>query len=210
MRVLVPFPDGTMRLFLAFSVLALLAATAPAAQAQSSDDKLGYVSPQVVESWFDQPPTVEVNLRGALLQMAAHTADDATEEETPDVGPLLDRLEAIRVRIFKPGDDVSMKSLEARSTALTERLKREGWKTVVRVREPEEQVSIQTRSRSEDALAGMVVLVNEKGGESVFVNIVGDISPEELGRLTGSIDGLDGLGDVGSDSSNETGGEDDQ
>mgnify|MGYP005719244871 CR=1 FL=1 len=32
-------------------------------------------------------------------------------------------------------------------------------------------------------LAGIVVLVVERDGEAVFVNIVGEIDPEDVGRL---------------------------
>jgi hypothetical protein len=202
-----------MRFSLALGLVVLLTVVAPpAGHAQSADDDLGYVIPQVVEGWCDEPPTVEVNLSGTLLKMATQTTDETAEEDDPgqeQATALMKRLSAIHVRIFENAD-ASMDALETRTTELTERLGQRGWETVARIREPDEQVSVQLRPRGEDTVAGLVVLVNDgEDDESIFVNIVGDISPEELGQLTGSIDGLDDLGDLGSDSSDENGGEDD-
>ena len=65
---------------------------------------------------------------------------------------------------------------------MIDNLKSQGWETVVRVREDGEDVNIQLKTR-DNAIAGLVVLVTESGGESVFINIVGNISPKEIGRL---------------------------
>lgn len=193
-----------LALGLAFFVTA--AAAAPATQAQTSDE-LGYVNPRIVEGWFDEPPTVEVNLRGPLMKMVVKGMK--ARKENPEAAALLNRLKAIHVRIFET-QDTQMETLEARSTELIDRLRRRGWETVVRVREKDEHVNIQTRSRDENTIAGLVVLVNGSDGESVFVNLVGDISPEEIGQLTGSIEGLDGLGRLGPSSDDESNDESDE
>jgi hypothetical protein len=195
---------GPLFLALLGATLVAVLITAPAARAQSkaASDELGYVNPRLVESWFDELPKVEVNLQGTLLKMVAAAArakrdgDEEEGENSARAAALLERISAIYVRIYEP-EDVPMETLEARSADLIDRLRAEGWETIVRVREEDEHVNIQLRSRNEDTVAGLVVLVNETDGESVFVNIVGDISPEDIGQLTGSIGGLSGLGDLG-------------
>jgi hypothetical protein len=165
-----------------------LAASSPASV--SGEKRLGYVAPDIVEGWFDTAPTVEVNLDGALLDMVAN----ASQSDQPEAAALLRRLTALRVRIF-PTEGVQMSTLESRAGRLMNRLSERGWQTVVRVRDENEQTNIQVRMREDsDAVAGLVVLVNQPGGESVFANLVGNVSPSEVGDLSGAIEGLDVIG----------------
>lgn len=177
-----------------------LLAGAPAARGQNAlEDEPGYVNPKTIESWFDARPNVEVNLKGSLLRMVV----EATKEKKPKVSGLLDRVKAIQVRIF-PSDSTRRDAIAARSDQLLDRLEADGWETVVRTREDGENVDIHLKTRGDDAISGLIVLVNEPGEESVFVNIVGDISPEEIGRLGGSL-GLGALGGLGADANPDDG-----
>ncbi|PSQ81975.1 MAG: hypothetical protein BRD46_00785 [Bacteroidetes bacterium QS_8_68_15] len=167
-----------------------LAAAASSPASVSGEKRLGYVAPDIVEGWFDTAPTVEVNLDGALLDMVAN----ASQSDQPEAAALLRRLTALRVRIF-PTEGVQMSTLESRAGRLMNRLSERGWQTVVRVRDENEQTNIQVRMREDsDAVAGLVVLVNQPGGESVFANLVGNVSPSEVGDLSGAIEGLDVIG----------------
>ena len=176
--------------------LGLLAVLASPAHAQDAlQDEPGYVSPHIVEDWFDTRADTEVNLDGPLLKMVT----EGLRSDEPSAATLLGKLKGIYVRRYlststQPG------TLDARTAQLLERLEAEGWQTVVRNREDGEQVNIFLKTRDDETLSGLVVLKTEPGapdGEHVFVNIVGDISPQEVSKLSGSFGGLDSLNDLG-------------
>ena len=179
-----------MRLLLIALLLCNLARLAQAQDALENDP--GYVSARTVESWFDAPPQVEINVKGVLLEMVA----EASRESNPELTDLLSKLKAIQVRVFD-ADVRQRDTFERQTAALIDNLTSQGWETFVRVREDDENVNIQLKTQ-DNAIAGMVVLVTESEGESVFINIVGDISPKEIGRLGRALDidplkGLDEL-----------------
>lgn len=180
-----------MRLLFLSLLLGSLAVTARAQDVLEHDP--GYVSARTVESWFDAPPHVEINLKGVLLEMVAEAVAETSSESNPELIDLLSKLKAIQVRVFAVGDQ-QLSAIERQTTAFADRLASQGWETVVRVREDGEQVNIQLKLR-EEAIAGLVVLVTEPEGESVFVNLVGDISPKEIGRLGRALD-IDPLKDL--------------
>ncbi|MEX0601036.1 MAG: DUF4252 domain-containing protein, partial [Rhodothermales bacterium] len=68
-------------------------------------------------------------------------------------------------------------------------LEAQGWETVVRVREEDQRVNVYMKVR-DDVIAGLVVMVLEPDDEegAVFVNIVGDINPEQIGRIGRALD----------------------
>jgi len=74
-------------------------------------------------------------------------------------------------------------------------LDRQGWERVVRVREDREHVDIYFRL-SDDAMIihGIAIMVAEPG-ETVLVNIVGDISTDDLSALGRRFD-IDELIDI--------------
>ena len=81
----------------------------------------------------------------------------------------------------------SLKGLDAervreRVAGVTRGLADAGWETVARVREKEEQIHVSVRMDG-GAIAGIVVMAVEHGKEAVFVNIVGDIDPAQIGRI---------------------------
>lgn len=150
--------------------------------AQAQQDNLsrdpGYVDLNMIEGWFDREAKIEVNIKGALLELVA----EASRYEDPELANLLKKLRAIQVRGYEvsPGD---FRAVEDRMSSLARSLESEGWDTVVKVREDDERVNMFTRIE-DGAIAGMMVMViSEADDESYFVNIVGEISPEQIGRI---------------------------
>lgn len=138
-----------------------------------------------------QPPgevTLRVSLYGPLLRMVA----EATRGAEPGFAELVDKLQGIFAQIYEvPGGGRETLRSQARSTARV--LERRGWQTVVEVQEPGGDTSyLQVRTDGERIL-GLAVMFVEPGGSAGFINVVGDITPEEVGRLgrTFKIDALD-------------------
>lgn len=149
------------------------------AQAQDRvEEDPGYIDFADIESWFNASPTIEVNIKGALLRLVA----EASRYEDPDLAELLFKLKAIQMRGF-PLRGSQYKDVERHADGMAQRLRDDGWDTVMRVRDYEERVDMYLKMHGEK-IAGLVVMVVEPGeDETVFVNIVGDIDPEQIGRL---------------------------
>jgi hypothetical protein len=142
------------------------------------DKEPGYLNLEFVEQWFDKDPKIIVNIKGALLDLVA----EASRYEDPDLAELLHKLKAIQVRGFALRRS-EFDAVTDRANGLAKQLESDGWDTVVRVRDYDENVDIFVRVH-DGAIAGMIVMaVSPDDDETFFVNIVGDINPEEIGRI---------------------------
>jgi len=164
------------RICLAFLVVALLTGTAKAQNTVERDP--GYIDLADIESWFGSEATLEVNIKGALLKLVS----EASRHEDPELADLLTNLKAIQVRGYTLTPS-QLQGINQRTAELGRRLARSGWDTVARVREDGEDIHMYVKA-TDDAIAGLVVMVVSPGeNETMFVNIVGDINPEEIGRI---------------------------
>lgn len=169
-----------------FTLCAALLLVAPSQAQDDLADEPGYVDVSAFERFFNRPPKIEVNLSGSLLRMVAK----ASEESNADLHDLLSKLKGIYVRGFE-ADSTRLDELDRRMTQIADRLENEGWETVVRVREDGEHANVYVRLQG-DAIAGLTVLASDPTDETVFVNIVGEIHPEEMGKLGRTL-GIDPL-----------------
>ena len=151
---------------------------AGSATAQDLEKEPGYLDVNKLEDWFDVEPRIEVNIKGSLLRLVA----EASRYEDPELFSLLGRLRAIQVRGFDLGGE-NIGEVRRQAQDMGESLESDGWETIVRVREDDEQVHMYLRSE-DDAIAGLIVMVvSDDEEEAVFVNIVGEIDPMQVGRL---------------------------
>ena len=150
-------------------------------------EALGLAAPVLLDP--DRTPGGEgsfrISLYGPILRLVA----EATRGEEPGFSELLSNLRAIRAEIFSPSD-WQENDLRRRTVETARELERRGWQTVVEVRSGEGDLSfIQTRTRPDgERIFGLAVMFVEPGGSAGFINIVGDVSPEELGRLGRTFD----------------------
>jgi hypothetical protein len=160
----------------------LLVSPARPAQAQDATEDLtanpGYVDLQQVEDWFDTTANIEVNLQGALLNFIANSS----EHSGSDFAALMRRLKSIQVRGFPMGE-ASEDEIMQRLDTFGEELESQGWQRVVYIREENERVNIYMRPEGE-SIAGLTVMTTDPSDkESVFINIVGSINPEQIGQI---------------------------
>ena len=151
-------------------------------------DHPGYIDFGIAKIFGTEEANVEVFLEGNLISMVAA----ATRGADPELSDMLSKLKEIRVQTFKI-DDRRLEQVEAKTAEVAKSLEKKGWQTVVRVREHGEQVYVYMKS-IDNKVQGLVVMSVDPKDEAAFVNIVGEIDPEQIGRL-GHKFHIDALGD---------------
>jgi len=128
---------------------------------------------------------VEVNLSPGLLKFAAKIA--AANE--PEAAALLGNLRRVRVNVVGL-DDKNRAGTVERIEAIRRQLARDGWTQIVTVREQAggDNVDVHVKQNANDSIDGLVVTVIDKKGEAVLVNVVGNITAEQLGVLAEKFD----------------------
>jgi len=131
-------------------------------------------------------PKVEINLSAGLMKLVGSFADS----EDPDIGEILSKLEFIKVRVYNMNGEVE----KANSTIdrVSSELRADNWETLVTVNNNEDDKKVRIFSKSSNSIIdGVVVMVvspEEGGGEAVFINIVGEIDPEKIGKVAETLD----------------------
>lgn len=126
-------------------------------------------------------PKVEINLSASLMKLVGSFAD----AEDPEIGNILSNVESIKVRVY----NLNGKLTKASSTVdkVSKQLKSDNWETLITVNNNEDNQKVRVFSKStSDVIDGVVVMVvspEKEGGEAVFINIVGEIDPEKIGKV---------------------------
>lgn len=159
-----------------------------AAQSQIEDDP-GFVNFSDLDDLFGEDPIIEANIHGAILRLVA----EAAELEDPELADLLRRVRGVYVRVFDL-DRLDLGTVRSYKDKVSRMLVEDGWDTVIAVRKRDEEVNMYVRLVDEE-IAGMVVMsINHYDDETAFLNIVGDIDPEQIGRI-GRKFGVSGVSD---------------
>lgn len=154
-----------------------LIASAARAQTDTLRSQPGYVDFTSVETWFDAEATVEITLQGTLLDLVA----SASESSDPEFSEVVRSLQGIQVRGY-PAEGLSPDALNDRTRELTTLLEDQGWERALYVREGREASYVYVRHDG-GTIAGLTILSTNPNEESVFVNIVGSIRPEQIQKL---------------------------
>jgi len=174
---------NSIRLFRSLLVVSGLS-LAVVAGARAAETEPGYVDfGQMMPSAKGQ--FVEVNLSSGLLRFAAKIA----AHEEPEAAELIANLKRIRVNVVGLDDSNRSGTIE-RMNSIRRKLETEGWTQIVSGREQEggDNVNVHVKQHGEDAIDGLVVTVIDKKGEAVFVNIVGNISADQISKIADKFD----------------------
>ena len=176
------------RLLLPLAVISII----PLAMAADNDLEKhpGFVDFSVLTAIANIEPNVEISLKAPLLNMITNLIRNEDEEAADFISKLL----RVTVNVFE-SDAIDVDEIAGSMTNIAEDLDAQGWERVVRVREDQHHVDIYFRL-SDDALIihGIAIMVAEPG-ETVLVNIVGDISTDDLSALGRRFD-IDELVDI--------------
>ena len=143
---------------------------------------------------LDSEPTVQIDLDPQLMNMFGNAAKGAQGE----MASALAGITNVRVRVYEGITDGGEAELLKFVEDTSRTLERSGWKSVVRVTEDGERVRIFVKlaagGANDGTFEGLTVMVVDTGGsdEAVFINVAGEIRPEQLGRVASQI-GMDGM-----------------
>ncbi len=137
---------------------------------------------------------IEVNLKSPMLSLLSKFVG----HDDPELRDMLASLKLVRVRVYDLTPDVEREFLAAGSET-TNRLDKAGWERIVRVREHNERVDIYFKPSSKtEWIEGVLIIAIDE--EAAFINIVGTIRPEDVGRISEHFDidelGMDANGDT--------------
>ena len=146
----------------------------------------GYVDFAPLEK-ITQEAKVEVNLKSPMLGLVSKFMG----QEDPELRAMLANLKLVRVRVYDLTPEIEKEFLAAGSET-TKRLDKAGWERVVRVREDGDRVDVYFKpSAKAEWIEGVLIIAVDS--EAAFVNIVGQIRPEDVGKIGEhfDIDGID-------------------
>jgi hypothetical protein len=123
---------------------------------------------------------VQINVGKGLIKFASLFAG----HKEPAAADLMSNLSQVRVNVVGLDDGNRAATIE-RMTDIRGRLARENWEQIAAVRgQHDEDVAIFVKQRDGEAVEGIVVTVlDARKNEAVFVNIVGNIRPEQISAI---------------------------
>jgi hypothetical protein len=161
----------------------ILVALAGSAAAQTGSP--GYYPIEKMGIFAEGDLEVDVDLSGAMMQVAA----GAVENQDEGLAELVANLERVRVQVGEPSG-VDAAGVTRRMADSKAQLEGAGWHKIISVEEASEQVYFYALEK-DGRISGLTGFVNEVGEEVVVINIVGDIDPRTLGRVLAHLGGID-------------------
>jgi hypothetical protein len=167
-----------MKLLLTLTLTASLFATGLASSAFAENLLPGQVDFGEFTPSADGGEFVEVNLSGNLISMAARFI----EKQEPDIAAVVKGIHLVRVNVIGVSE-ANKPDLQKRMDKVRHDLEGKGWEKVVTAREKDQDVGVYIKTANKDTVQGLAVTVMDGNKQAVFVNIVGDIKPDQLAML---------------------------
>lgn len=122
---------------------------------------------------------VEVNIPANLISIGARFVEKAE----PEVAKMLNAIKSVRVNVIGVDKD-NRTELEQRAQRIRQALPGQGWDRIVAAQQKDQDVGVYLKTSDKEAVQGLVVTVmDNKEHHAVFVNIVGDIKPDQIAML---------------------------
>jgi len=149
------------------------------AQEDELKDLPGYVDFGDLSALYGEPKII-INLGGTMLSFVSMMSSS----ESPETADMISKLKGVRVQIFET--DSNTDASKAQFSKVKGNLKSTGWEPIVQVNEDDEQVLVYMKMQDGN-MEGMTVMVVDEE-EAVFVNVIGQLNPAELGQVMNSLD----------------------
>lgn len=167
-----------VKIFIVSCMLGLLWLQPAFSQGEDVLDHPGYVDFSTLSEIAGKEPNVEITLKEPLLKLITNILKNNDEQAADFISTLL----LVNVRVFESSMLDTDRIAETMS-AIASNLDALNWDRVVRVRENDEHVDIYFRvSDDSELIYGIAIMVAEPN-ETVMINIVGDISSDDLSAI---------------------------
>ena len=183
-----------MKRFLTISLLVLMISI-PVFSEDDVTRHPGYVDFNGLTGITESDTSVEIYLSKPLLKLLA-----AVNSDDQELKELLEKLVMIRVEIFEVNDQESG-TFDKFIGDVSKKILKQKWDRLIKAREKDEHVEIFVHM-DDDAINGLLIMALEKE-EAVFVNIIGELDLEMMGKLGASFD-IPALSDIPSGSEETT------
>ena len=175
-----------------FSIMILLFSISLSAQEKYdySNDP-GYVNFGDLAKFQNDSDVTEIIIESNLLKMVAN----ATKNSDTALYDLLSGLKLVKVNSFRSSES-DKDELIQKMESINKKLVSKDWDRIVHVRSRGEYTNVFIKSSvSNNSILGLAVTTYQKDGEASFVNIVGKINLESIGRLGAKFD-IPSLGNI--------------
>jgi phosphoribosylanthranilate isomerase len=175
-----------LKLFNKFAIGLACAILALPAMAQEDElkDLPGYVNFGDLTATYGEPK-ITINLGGTMLNFVGMMSS----KESPETSEMISKLKGIRVQVYgteKLAEGTSLDAAMSQFNTVKGHLKSDGWEPVVSINEDDERVLVYMKMEQGNMEGMTVMVVNDE--EAVFVNIIGQLNPAELGKVMESFD----------------------
>lgn len=150
----------------------------------------GFVDFSTLTGIANIEPMVEVSLKAPLLNMITNLI----RNEDAEAADFISKLLRVTVNVFESGA-IDVGEMADSMAVIADDLDQQGWERVVRVRDDDEHVDIYFRLSDDAVVIHGIAIMVAGSAETVLVNIVGDISTDDLSALGRRFD-IDELVDI--------------
>lgn len=171
-----------MKLLIKYLFFSLLFVFALSAQQKDYSSEPGYIDFGDLESLEKGSRVIDVLLEGNLLKLVGKF----TESDDPELADLITGLKLIKAKVLQVTRD-NEKELTERFNSVEKQLKDKNWSMLVRIRDEGENVNVYLKSNNMESIEGLTVAVLDYK-EATFVNIIGEINLETIGKLSRKFD----------------------
>lgn len=139
----------------------------------------GYVDFTKLEKFNVNDGSNEIIVEEKLLRMVGKM----TKGEDAGLSDLLNSLKLVKAISFDVTKD-NFKEMYDKMVSITNKLDSMGWDRVVKSKAADKLAYVFVKTKGEDDVIGLAVLALDKDGQASFVNVVGDINMDAIGRLS--------------------------
>lgn len=149
----------------------------------------GYANFGNLESMQDGEMVTEILIEEKLLRMVSKFTKDDEE-----LSNLIGGLKLIKVNTFEVTKE-NADGLMNRASKIDKELMSNKWDRIVKTKSRGEVANVYLKTQGDDEFVGLTVVTVDKDGEAAFINIVGTINMDALGKLGQKFD-IPGLDDI--------------
>ncbi|MCF8242850.1 MAG: DUF4252 domain-containing protein [Melioribacteraceae bacterium] len=172
-----------MKNLIKLSVIMLMLTAVLYAQKKDYSGEPGFIEFGDLTSLETTEMVTEVILEEHLLKMVSKL----TTSEDMELSELIGGLKLIRVNAFEVNEENASK-ISDKVKEVDSKLMARNWDRIVRTRSNNESANVYIKTGADDSIVGLVVTAFDSNGEAAFVNIVGKIDLEAIGKLSQKFD----------------------